>query len=222
MPVNVENYQQIANYLSTYKAKLVAVSKTKPLADIQELVELGQRDFGENYVQELQEKEEVLKSKCKWHFIGHLQSNKVKAIAPFVHLIHGVDSFKLLKEINKQGAIIDRKIDCLLQIHIASEETKFGFDEAEAEALMLYPELAELEHINIRGIMGMATNTTDHTTIAKEFKQLKNIFDNCRIMSFNPKEFNTLSMGMTSDYKIALDCGSNMVRIGSAIFGERG
>lgn len=221
MSVNRENYLLIKEELLPYKASLVAVSKTKPASDIQELMQLGQKDFGENYVQELSEKQEQLKRNCNWHFIGHLQSNKVKTIIPYVHLIHGVDSYKLLKEINKQAKSTNRIVDCLLQIHIASEETKFGFDEQEAEALLLFPELSELENIRLRGIMGMATNTEDQSKIKSEFNQLKNIFDNCKIMSFEPEAFDTLSMGMTSDYKIALDCGSTMVRIGSAIFGER-
>ncbi|MBK9639695.1 MAG: YggS family pyridoxal phosphate-dependent enzyme [Bacteroidetes bacterium] len=200
---------------------MIAVSKKKSVEDIQEALDAGQKSFGENYVQELVEKEAHFKEKANWHFIGHLQSNKIKMIAPFATLIQGVDSFKLLQEINKEGKKIDKVIDCLIQVHIAQEETKFGFSEEEVEALMLFPELAELENIRIKGLMGMASLSIDISLLKKEFSNLKNLFNNSKLMSFDPDAFDTLSMGMSSDYKIALDCGSTMIRIGSTLFGER-
>jgi pyridoxal phosphate enzyme (YggS family) len=214
-------HRQLMDELASYKAILIAVSKKKPASDILEARTSGQLDFGENYVQELEEKHTALPDNVRWHFIGHLQSNKVKYIAPFVHLIQGVDSFKLLKEINKEGQKANKIIDCLLQVHIADESTKFGFSEQEVEALMLFPELSEFENIRIRGLMGMATFSDDQPKIKKEFTSLNDLFNNCRIMSMDPQHFDTLSMGMSHDYKIALDCGSNMVRIGSMLFGER-
>ncbi|MBL0096786.1 MAG: YggS family pyridoxal phosphate-dependent enzyme [Bacteroidetes bacterium] len=221
MAFNQKAFEKIKKDLEPYKAKLVAVSKKKPASDILEAIQAGQFNFGENYVQELCDKREEVKSKGRWHFIGHLQSNKVKSIAPFIHLIQSVDSVKLLNEINKEARKSDRIIDCLLQVHIAAEETKFGFNEQEAEALMLYPELSEMENIRIRGLMGMASLTNDEEQIKKEFTSLHYLFTNCRLMSMDPEGFDTLSMGMSSDYKIALDCGSNMIRIGSMLFGER-
>ncbi len=221
MAFNQKAFEKIKKDLEPYKAKLVAVSKKKPASDILEAIQAGQFNFGENYVQELCDKREEVKSKGRWHFIGHLQSNKVKNIAPFIHLIQSVDSVKLLNEINKEARKSDRIIDCLLQVHIAAEETKFGFNEQEAEALMLYPELSEMENIRNRGLMGMASLTNDEEQIKKEFTSLHYLFTNCRLMSMDPEGFDTLSMGMSSDYKIALDCGSNMIRIGSMLFGER-
>ena len=221
MAFNQKAFEKIKKDLEPYKAKLVAVSKKKPASDILEAIQAGQFNFGENYVQELCDKREEVKSKGRWHFIGHLQSNKVKNIAPFIHLIQSVDSVKLLNEINKEARKSDRIIDCLLQVHIAAGETKFGFNEQEAEALMLYPELSEMENIRIRGLMGMASLTNDEEQIKKEFTSLHYLFTNCRLMSMDPEGFDTLSMGMSSDYKIALDCGSNMIRIGSMLFGER-
>lgn len=221
MAFQITEYHTIRKEIESYKAKLVAVSKKKPIEDIQEAIDAGQKSFGENYVQELLDKEAHFKKKANWHFIGHLQSNKVKMIAPFVHLIQGVDSFKLLTEIDKEGKKINRSIDCLIQVHIAQEETKFGFSEEEVEALMLFPELSELENIRIRGLMGMASLSSDSIQLKKEFSGLKNLFNNCKLMSMDPDTFDTLSMGMSSDYKIALDCGSTMVRIGSTLFGER-
>lgn len=197
------------------KATLVAVSKTKPVEDILELYNLGHRDFGENYVQELIEKEAALPKDIRWHFIGHLQSNKAKYIAPFVHLVHGVDSESLLKEINKQAIKNNRTIDCLLQVHIATEETKFGFDEHELNQLH---GLYELKNVNIRGLMGMASFSDDMNLVRSEFKNLKNTYNQ---LSTLHSQFSTLSMGMSSDYKIAIEEGSNMVRIGSLLFGER-
>jgi PLP dependent protein len=217
MGINIEKYTSIITELDG-KTILVAVSKTKPVADIQALYDLGQRDFGENYVQELVDKYEQLPKDIRWHFIGHLQSNKVKYIAPFVNLIHGVDSFSLLKEINKQGLKNNRIIDCLLQVHIAKEETKFGFDAHELSELH---ELHELKNIGIVGFMGMASFSNDTNLVRNEFSSLKILFDKYAqqpTANFKPQ---TLSMGMSSDYKIALQEGSTMVRIGSLLFGER-
>jgi len=217
MSVNTEKYKEIVAELNG-KATLVAVSKTKPIEDIQAMYDLGQRDFGENYVQELVDKEAVLPKDIHWHFIGHLQSNKVKYIAPFVYLIHGVDSFNLLKEINKQAAKNDRVIDCLLQIHIAQEETKFGLDEK--ELLELINQSHDLKNIRIVGLMGMASFSTDETLIRKEFSILKQLFEQIKSSIIN-YPLSIISSGMSSDYKIAIGEGSNMVRIGSLLFGER-
>ena len=216
MPVNKEAYQELIKELSEKGIVLVAVSKTKPASDILALYEMGHRDFGENYVQELADKHAQLPTEIRWHFIGHLQSNKVKTIAPFVHLVHGVDSFKLLKEINKQGEKNNRVIDVLLQVHIAQEETKFGLDEKELEEILNTNsgKSHELNNISVRGLMGMASLTNDMNKVRIEFKYLKSLFDKCA-------SFNIISMGMSSDYKIAIEEGSNMVRIGSLIFGER-
>ena len=218
-----ESYHQVQATLSAHKVSLVAVSKTKPASDIQEAYDAGHRDFGENYVQELVDKYEALPKDIHWHFIGHLQSNKVKYIAPFVYLIHGVDSEKLLLEINKQGAKNNRTIDCLLQVYIAKEETKFGLDENELKAIhdkiRSTPDL--FSHICIKGLMGMASNTTDQAVIKAEFQSLRSLYDQYAIHSGDNWQFNTLSMGMSSDYKLAVATGSNMVRIGSLLFGER-
>ena len=226
MAVNIPAYQQIKTELDNKKVALVAVSKTKPIEDIQALYNLGQRDFGENYVQELAEKYEQLPKDIRWHFIGHLQSNKVKYIAPFVHLIHGVDSFNLLKEINKQGLKNNRVINCLLQIHIAKEETKFGFAEKELYELNQIHDTStssvhELKNINIIGMMGMASFSDDMNVVKNEFASLKIIFDKYALLSIANCQLSILSMGMSSDYKIAIEEGSNMVRIGSLLFGER-
>ncbi len=226
MAVNIPAYQQIKTELDNKKVALVAVSKTKPIEDIQALYNLGQRDFGENYVQELAEKYEQLPKDIRWHFIGHLQSNKVKYIAPFVHLIHGVDSFNLLKEINKQGLKNNRVINCLLQIHIAKEETKFGFAEKELHELNQIHDTStssvhELKNINIIGMMGMASFSDDMNAVKNEFASLKIIFDKYALLSIANCQLSILSMGMSSDYKIAIEEGSNMVRIGSLLFGER-
>jgi len=214
MIVDKEKYQQINEELRLSKITLVAVSKTKPIEDILELYKLGHRDFGENYVQELTEKAEKLPNDIRWHFIGHLQSNKVRSIVPFIYLIHGVDSLKLLKEIDKQAEKNKRIIDCLLQVHIAQEETKFGFDEAELLGL----ELKQFTNVRIKGLMGMASLTEDINKIRIEFKSLKTRFG--KLKTQNP-ELSILSMGMSADYKIAIEEGSNMVRIGSLLFGER-
>ena len=197
---------------------LVAVSKTKPIELIQEAHNAGQRDFGENYIQELEEKHKQLPADIRWHAIGHLQSNKVKYIAPFVYLIHGVDSLKLLQEINKQALKNNRVIDCLLQIFIAKEETKFGFSFDECEGLFQSSEIEKLQNIRIVGFMGMATNTDNEIQIRNEFCSLNKLFEQFKIQH---SAFRTLSMGMSSDYKIAIQEGSTMIRIGSSIFGER-
>ena len=218
----------IATNLNNIKSELpenvtlVAVSKTKPVADLMEAYNAGQRIFGENKIQEMAEKWEQLPKDIQWHMIGHVQTNKVKYMAPFVSLVHGVDSFKLLKEINKQAAKNNRVIDCLLQVFIAEEETKFGLDEKELNEILISEEFKELKNIKIVGLMGMATFTDNQTQIEKEFKHLKAIFDN---LQNQPKTQNlqptTLSMGMSGDYKLAISCGSTMVRIGSSIFGNR-
>lgn len=222
MSIQKEKYQEILKRLDG-KATLVAVSKTKPVEDIQALYDLGQRDFGENYVQELVEKYEQLPKDINWHFIGHLQSNKVKYIAPFVHLIHGVDSEKLLKEINKQAAKLNRTISCLLQVHISAEETKFGFDQEELNNLMtrLKNNQADFNNVSVIGLMGMASFTEDNDLIKKEFASLKALFDMHFPLTTNNVPRSTLSMGMSADYQFALDAGSNMVRIGSMLFGSR-
>lgn len=202
--------------------KLIAVSKTKPIEDLKKAYEAGIRDFGENKVQEIQAKQPEMPADTRWHMIGHLQSNKVKYIAPYVFLIHGVDSFKLLKEINKQGKKIDRVIPVLLQIHIAEEESKFGFDIKELEEMLSSNDFSELTHVQVKGLMGMATFTEDESQIRKEFKSLKQLFDSLKsrtLPSFVHLE--ELSMGMSGDYQIAQEEGSTMVRIGSAIFGAR-
>ena len=201
---------------------LVAVSKTKPVSDLMEAYNAGQRIFGENKIQEMAEKWEQMPKDVQWHMIGHVQTNKVKYMAPFVSLVHGVDSFKLLKEINKQAAKNNRTIDCLIQVFIAEEETKFGLDEKELNEILISEEFKELKNIRIVGLMGMATFTDNQKQIEKEFKNLKAIFDN---LQNQPKTQNlqptTLSIGMSGDYKLAISCGSTMVRIGSSIFGGR-
>lgn len=201
---------------------LVAVSKTKPVPDLMEAYEAGQRIFGENKIQEMADKYEQMPKDIEWHMIGHVQTNKVKYMAPFVSLVHGVDSMKLLAEINKQAAKNNRVINCLLQIHIAEEETKFGMDQNELTALITSDDFLKMENIRISGLMGMATFTEDETQIKKEFDHLKSIFDNLRQQ---PETANLkpeiLSMGMSGDYKLAITSGSTMVRIGSSIFGHR-
>jgi len=220
MPVNLENFQEVIDELSANQVTLVAVSKTKPVADILELYQLGQRDFGENYVQELTEKFELTPTDIRWHFIGHLQSNKVKYIAPFVSLIQSVDSKKLLSEINKQAKKNNRIIDCLLQVHIAAEETKFGFDENDLHELF-ETNFTNYTNVHIRGLMGMASFTEDINKIRSEFKFLKSLFDKYSKLTIDYSLFTILSMGMSADYKIAIEEGSAMVRIGSLLFGER-
>lgn len=221
MPVNKKAYQLLKNELDARQVALVAVSKTKPASDILELYNLGHRDFGENYVQEMVTKAGQLPKDIRWHYIGHLQTNKVKLIAPFVQLIHGIDSLKLLEEINKQGKKCGRVIDCLLQVHIAQEETKFGLNQDELERLIKQFADEPLENVQVCGLMGMASFTENRSLVRAEFKKLKNIFDiHAKLVTRNSKLV-TLSMGMSSDYKIAIEEGSNMVRIGSLLFGER-
>jgi pyridoxal phosphate enzyme, YggS family len=232
LAVNINLYKEIRNELATKDVTLIAVSKIQSVERILQLYHEGQRDFGENYVQELIEKHEQLPKDIRWHFIGHLQSNKVKFITPFVSLIHGVDSEKLLKEINKQAIKNNRVIDCLLQVHIAEEETKFGFDEKKLHEF-LDSDFTKYRNIRVRGLMGMGSFSDDENKVREEFKRLKELFDN--YFSLKRKDNNTdfatsdikhfasniLSMGMSSDYKIAIEEGSNMVRIGSLIFGRR-
>ncbi|MFZ4058908.1 MAG: YggS family pyridoxal phosphate-dependent enzyme [Ferruginibacter sp.] len=220
MLINTTNYHSILQELSN-KATLVAVSKTKPNDAIAELYALGQKDFGENYVQELVDKAALLPQDIRWHFIGHLQSNKVKYIAPFVYLIHGVDSFSLLKEINKQAQKQNRVIDCLLQMHIAQEETKFGLNAAELYEIIEAINVQPLPHVCIKGLMGMASFTSDTAIIENEFKQLYIQFEALKKIQCPGIDCTILSMGMSSDYTIAVAQGSNMVRIGSLLFGER-
>ena len=215
MLVAADRYKEISKILLEQHTTLVAVSKTKPNEAVKELYDLGHRDFGENYVQELVDKQASLPLDIRWHFIGHLQSNKVKYIAPFVHLIHGVDSLKLLLEINKQAVKNNRVIDCLLQVYIAQEETKFGMDEKElAEAI---DAAAGLSNINIKGLMGMASFSSDTQVLKNEFNHLQSLYQKYQVT--NP--LSILSMGMSSDYTIAIESGSNLVRIGSLLFGAR-
>ena len=224
MAVNLSAYQHITGELSSFGASLVAVSKIKPASDIMQLYNAGQRIFGENYVQELLEKQGVLPADIQWHFIGHLQSNKVKYIAPFVSMIHGIDSSKLLQEISKQGIKSQRRIDCLLQIHIAEEETKFGLNAAELDELLatLSQSPDKFAGVRICGFMGMATNTDNEAQVSKEFHQLKQLFDRTKAAHFgNEDSFKELSIGMSGDYKLALQAGATLVRIGSILFGAR-
>ncbi|MDP9229558.1 MAG: YggS family pyridoxal phosphate-dependent enzyme [Bacteroidota bacterium] len=218
MPNNKEAYQKIIEELQSKNVTLVAVSKTQPVAAIKGLYDLGHRDFGENYVQELTDKQVQLPADIRWHYIGHLQSNKVKYIAPFIHLIQSVDSLKLLKEINKQAEKNKRIIDVLLQVHIAQEETKFGLNEEELNVLI--KQYADLHMANVRicGLMGMASFSDNMDTIRNEFRYLNTLFDK---LQTTDSRLPTLSMGMSSDFKIAIEERSNMIRIGSLIFGER-
>ena len=215
-----QNLNNIKNSLPENVA-LIAVSKTKPVSSILEAYQAGQRAFGENKIQEMVEKFDILPKDIEWHMIGHLQSNKVKYMAHFVHLIHGVDSFKTLKEINKQALKHDRIINCLLEVKIANEETKFGLSFAEVELLLKSEELKNLKNINIQGLMGMASFTENNEIVRDEFKTLKTFFDSLqKYQSFNVNPI-ILSMGMSGDYKIAIEEGSTMIRVGSAIFGSR-
>lgn len=216
MPIS-ENLIKIKNSLPE-DVTLVAVSKTKPVAEIMEAYNAGQRIFGENKIQEMTEKWNALPKDIKWHMIGHVQRNKVKYMAPYVSLVHGVDSFKLLKEINKQAKNVNRKIDCLLQVHIAEEETKFGLDQSELNEIITSKNLGELLNVRVLGLMGMATFTEDNNQIRKEFRYLKSLFNKSKNII---PEVSILSIGMSGDYKIAVEEGSNMVRIGSSIFGKR-
>jgi len=215
-----ENLLNIKNHLPN-NVTLVAVSKTKPSNDILKAYATGHRIFGENKIQEMVAKHEELPKDIEWHMIGHIQRNKVKYMASFVSLIHAVDSLRLLKEINKQALKNNRTINCLLQIKIASEETKFGLTEAEVKELLASEEFKSFQNIKIVGLMGMATFTSDKNQLQEEFGLLKNIFDNvCNLKTTNC-QLNTLSMGMSDDYPIALENGSTMIRVGSSIFGKR-
>lgn len=218
-----EKYHEIIKELQRKIVCLVAVSKLQSVGDIKKLYDLGQRDFGENYVQELVDKQGQLPQDIRWHFIGHLQSNKVKYIAPFVHLIQGVDSLKLLNEINKQAKKAGRIIHCLLQIHIAQEETKFGLNEAELDEIMneLQNNTNNYRNIFIQGLMGMASFSDDIEKVRSEMKMLKSLFDKYKPLSTVNCQLSTLSIGMSGDYKLAIEEGSNMVRIGSLLFGAR-
>ncbi|HSI76139.1 MAG TPA: YggS family pyridoxal phosphate-dependent enzyme [Lunatimonas sp.] len=217
-----ENLNRIKNTFSSPTCLLIAVSKTKPVSAIQEAYDAGIRDFGENKVQEMAEKAPQLPDDIRWHMIGHLQRNKVKFISSFVHLIHGVDSLRLLEQINKEGQKAGRVISCLLQIHIAKEETKFGLDEQELKEILLGDAIRNMEHIHIAGFMGMATYTEDTDTIREEFSYLRTLMEQFKLDNL-PQQVNLkeLSMGMSADYLIAQEEGSTMVRIGSAIFGAR-
>ena len=214
------NLQEIKNTLPE-QVTLVAVSKTKPVANLMEAYDAGQRIFGENKIQEMAEKWEEMPKDIQWHMIGHVQTNKVKYMAPFVSLVHGVDSLKLLSEINKQALKNERSIDCLLQMHIAEEETKFGLDEKELLELINSDSFKDLKNIRIVGLMGMATFTDNQNQIRKEFNELHSIFEKLKNDTILGSDIEILSMGMSGDYKLAIDCGSNMVRIGSSIFGGR-
>jgi pyridoxal phosphate enzyme (YggS family) len=216
-----ENLKNIKATLPKY-VKLIAISKTKPVADLQEAYHAGQRDFGENKVQELIEKQPQLPNDIRWHFVGHLQTNKVKYIAPFVHLIHSVDSLKLLKEIDKEAKKNNRVVNCLLEFFIAEEETKFGLDLHEANEILSSTDFQNLQNVRICGIMGMATFTPDAEQIRKEFKNLYQIFQTLKEKYFAEQpHFCEISMGMSDDYPIAIEEGSTMIRVGSTIFGKR-
>ena len=221
-----QNLNNIKSQLPAH-VTLVAVSKTKPVADLMEAYDAGQRIFGENKIQEMTDKWEVMPKDIEWHMIGHVQTNKVKYMAPYVSLIHGVDSLKLLQEINKQAAKNNRVIDCLLQVYIAEEESKFGLDEQELEEILnkildsARNDNNEFKNIRVIGLMGMATFTENQNQIEKEFKHLKTIFDKYSKLNTENCQLNTLSMGMSGDYQLAISCGSTMVRIGSSIFGSR-
>lgn len=219
--MNIEKYDEIRASLPA-GVRLVAVSKFKPAEDIAALYQLGQRVFGENHAQEMKAKHEELPKDIEWHFIGHLQTNKIKYIAPYVALIHSIDSFALLKEVNKHAAKNGRVIPCLLQFHIAEEETKFGFSWNECEEMLQNPDFQELKNIEIRGVMGMASFTDNQDRVRKEFHHLHEIFDMLKTRFFSQNiDFKELSMGMTEDYPVAVSEGSTLVRIGSAIFGPR-
>jgi pyridoxal phosphate enzyme (YggS family) len=216
-----ENIDLVKSHLSAH-VQLIAVSKTKPVEMLMEAYNHGQRAFGENKVQEMTSKYEAMPKDIEWHFIGHLQTNKIKYMASFVHLIHGVDSFKLLKAINTEARKAARVISCLLQFHIAEEETKFGLSWEEAKEMLQSDEFAQLENVKVCGVMGMATFTDDETQIRKEFASLKHHFDRLKTTYFSGNgAFKDISMGMSGDYQIAVEEGSTMVRIGSTIFGER-
>ncbi|MFV8362919.1 YggS family pyridoxal phosphate-dependent enzyme [Flavobacterium sp. ZT3P35] len=215
--------QNLLNILTSLpqNVTLVAVSKTKPIPDLMQAYEASQRIFGENKIQEMAEKWEAMPKDIQWHMIGHVQTNKVKSMAPFVSLIHGVESFKLLQEINKQALKNNRVIDCLLQIYIAKEDTKFGLDQAELDEILASNEFQFLKNIRVVGLMGMATFTDNNDQIKNEFTYLKSIFDKTKKLKIENCQLEIISMGMSGDYQLAIECGSTMVRIGSSIFGGR-
>ncbi len=219
--VNQEQLQKILQELNAQKVQLVAVSKTKPIAAIQQIYDTGHKVFGENRVQELVQKYEKLPKDIEWHLIGHLQTNKVKYIAPFVHLIHSIDSVRLLKEVNKQAAKQNRTINCLLEVHIATENTKHGFEETSLKTCLVANELMTLENVQVIGLMGMASFTNNQAQVRAEFKKLHTLFKAVKPLMPHPKKFTELSMGMSGDYKIAVEEGSTMVRVGSLLFGNR-
>ena len=219
--MNQEVYKQILNEIPA-NVQLIAVSKTKPESEVEAAYALGQRHFGENWAQEMKQKYEDLPKDICWHFIGHLQTNKIKYIIPYVHLIHSIDSFHLLQEVDKQAVKNNRGVGVLLQFHVATEETKFGFSMEECEEMLQSPEFGSLKNIEIRGIMGMASLTADTDQIHREFHTLHEYFNHLKAKYFASQEsFKEISMGMTGDYKIAIEEGSTMIRVGSAIFGER-
>jgi pyridoxal phosphate enzyme (YggS family) len=221
MSAIAENIESILNTLHG-RAKLVAVSKTKPIEAIQEAYDAGQRAFGENYVQELVDKHAILPQDIEWHLIGHVQTNKVKYVASFIDWIHAVDSEKLLSEINKQVAKHNRVINCLLQVHIAAEESKFGIAVSDIQSICAALQLEQYPHVNVRGLMGMASFSEDFKQVTEEFRTLKSLFDEIKATSFQAKkDFDQLSMGMSGDWPIAVEEGSTIVRVGSAIFGSR-
>lgn len=215
-----QNLENIKSQLPKH-VTLVAVSKTKPVEDLMEVYEAGQRVFGENKIQEMAEKYETMPKDIEWHMIGHVQTNKVKYMAPFVSLIHGVERFKVLKEINKQALKNDRVIECLLQIKIAEEDSKFGMSPQEASTILQSKEFSSLKNIKVTGVMGMATFTDNTAQVTQEFKRLKTVFEELKLLNAYNCQLDIVSMGMSSDYKLAIDCGSTMVRIGSSIFGVR-
>ena len=219
--MNIEAYNHLKEACKAANVRLVAVSKTKTVEDILALYNEGHKDFGENYVQELIEKYAQLPKDIRWHFIGHLQTNKVKQVIGFCELVQGVDSLKLLKELNKQSQKINKITNCLLQVHIAQEETKFGLDENELDEIFISLQNEPLNNIKVCGLMGMASFTDDKTQVRKEFRHLKSLFEKYKQLSTVNSQLSILSMGMTADYTIAIEEGSNLIRVGSLIFGER-
>ena len=219
--MNVEKYQEILREIPE-NVQLIAVSKLHPASEVAAAYALGQRDFGENWAQEMREKHEILPQDIRWHFIGHLQTNKIKYIIPYVHLIHSIDSFKLLQEVDRQAAKHGRVVGCLLQFHVATEETKFGFSMDECEQMFQSPEFSSLKNVDIKGVMGMASFTDDAAQVRREFQTLHGFFTKLKEEYFSEKaDFKEISMGMTSDYPIAIEEGSTMIRVGSALFGAR-
>ena len=219
--MNVEKYQEILREIPE-NVQLIAVSKLHPASEVAAAYALGQRDFGENWAQEMREKHEILPQNIRWHFIGHLQTNKIKYIIPYVHLIHSIDSFKLLQEVDRQAAKHGRVVGCLLQFHVATEETKFGFSMDECEQMLQSLKFSSLKNVDIKGVMGMASFTDDTAQVRREFQTLHGFFTKLKEEYFSEKaDFKEISMGMTSDYPIAIEEGSTMIRVGSALFGAR-